>query len=538
MGDEKGAFDNYKQPGQDAQTDTSGAFSGYKPPPTTAPADTGWSLAHNPILSIQGPWNAPANQPLEQTAAWNKPSDASWSDYAAAHFQPIDDMVRHATNVFGLGDRFAAKMDELTGTGPTVATLTKNLITGQPTDALSLERAKSAQADARMPEQNKLAANVVGYAPVASLGIGTKIADTAAPYISKLPFTGAGKWLGGVIGGGTEGVGATEAGSYGRTGQGASTGQLLFGAVQGLPGGVASRTGNAVKPLDEAALTSAHDATRVPMKAVQFKPNDVNNAIDRASASLTGPQRGGLSPDMQNLISNFKKEISSGNASADDINGYARGIFTAVKNDADYAMAGKFRDAMNNDVMARTMPTSNHSLGEAAGMNADANQAFARLKDNEWLSNTNILKAPSEAATRLVDPTKLYGPNERDALGNLAAFAPKSRAQTTPTGPWSGGYQGARDATAGIVSDKLAPGLAGWLLGGHPLAGILSGIGIKTGIGAYKGYQGSKIQQAIDATHASLTTGQKLSPSDYIKPAVIRDAARTGTTGILAGGGL
>ena len=535
-----GAFDNYKQPGQDAQTDTTtgGAFSGYKPPATTAAADTGWSLAHNPILSVRGPWNAPANQPLEQTAAWNKPADASWSDYAAAHFQPIDDMVRHATNVFGLGDRFAAKMDELTGTGPTVGTLTKNLITGQPTDALSLERAKSAQADARMPEQNKLAADVLGYYPVAAEGIGTKIADTAAPYLSKLPFTGAGKWLGGVVGGGTEGVGATEAGSYGRTGEGASTGQLLFGAAQGLPGGVASRTGNVVKPLDEAALTAAHDATRVPMKAVQFKPNDVNNAIDRASAGLTGPQRGGLSPDMQNLISNFKKEISSGNASADDINGYARGIFTGVKNDADYAMAGKFRDAMNNDVMARTMPTSNHSLGEAASMNADANQAFARLKDNEWLSNTNILKAPGEAATRLADPTKLYGPNERDALGNLADFAPKTKTQTTPTSPGAGAWQGARDATAGIASDKLAPGLAGWLLGGHPLAGILSGIGIKTGIGAYKGYQGSKIQQAMDAAHATLTTGQKLSPSDYIGPAAVRNAARTGVTGILAGGGL
>ena len=537
-----GAFDNYKPPGQDTTTSgdatTGGAFSGYKPPATTAPADTGWSLTHNPILSIQGPWNAPANQPLGQTAAWNKPSDVSWSDYAGAHLQPIDDMVRHATNVFGLGDRFAAKMDQLTGTGPTVGTLTKNLITGQPTDALSLERAKSAEADARMPEQNKLAADVLGYAPVAAEGIGTKIADTAAPYLSKLPLTGTGKWLGGVIGGGTEGVGATEAGSYGRTGQGASTGELLLGAAQGLPGGVASRTGNAVKPLDEATLTAAHEATRVPMRAVQFKPNDVNSAINGAISGLTGPQRGGLSPDMQNLISNFKKEISSGNASADDINGYARGIFTGVKNDADYAMAGKFRDAMNNDVMARTMPTSNHSLGEAANMNADANQAFARLKDSEWLSNTNILKAPGEAATRLADPTKLYGPNERDALGNLADFAPKSRAQTTPTSPLSGGAQGFRDAAAGIASDKLAPAGVGWLLGGHPLAGMLTGVLTKTGIGAYKGYQGSRIQQAIDAAHATLTTGQKLSPSDYIKPAVIRDAARTGVTGILAGGGL
>ena len=492
-------------------------------------------LPSNPVLNVGV---APKDAPIGQTAFWNKPSDVSWGQYAGAHLQPIDDMVRHATNVFGVGDRFAAMMDTATGTGPTVANLVKAQITGQPTDALSRERAQSAVADARMPEQNKLASDVVGYAPVAALGVGTKIADTAAPYLSKLPLTGAGKWLGGVIGGGTEGVGATEAGSYGRTGEGASTGQLLLGAGLGLPGGVASRTGNAVAPLDEATLEAAHEATRVPMRAVQFDPKTVNGAIEGAKSALTGPERGGLSPDMQNIIANFKKEISDGNASADDLNGYARGVFSAVKNNADYRMAGKVRDALNNDIMARTMPTSNHSLGEAANMNADANQAFARLKDSQWLSNTDILKAPGEAATRLADPTKIYGPNERDALGNLADFAPKGRAQTTPTSSGAGAWQGAKNAATGIAADRLAPGAIGWALGGLPggIGSMLTSIIAKGGVGAYKGYRGSEIKGAIDAAHASLTTGQKLSPSDYINPATIRPAVRTGATGILAGG--
>jgi hypothetical protein len=275
------------------------------------------------------------------------------------------------------------------------------------------------------------------------------------------------------------------------------------------------------------------------MKEVQFNPKTVNGALDASKAALTGPERGSLSPEMNTVFNNFKTEIAGGSASADDLNGYARKIFSAAKNDSDYRLAGKVRDAINNDIMARTMPTSNHSLGEAAGMNADANQAFARLKDSQWLSGTDVSKAPSEAATRLADPTKLYGPNERDALDALAKFAPKGRAQTTPTSPGAGAWQGGKDTVTGLAKDKLVPVAVGWALDGITggVGGLLTGLLTKMGYGAYKGYRGSEIQRAIDAAHASLTTGQKLSPSDYINPAVIRPAVRQGVTGILAAGG-
>ena len=125
---------------------------------STQPTWTDYLLQH---LAAGSPWdpNAPAKT-LATTPFWNKPADASWGDYAAAHLQPLDDTVRAAANTFG-GDRFAAMMDRLTGTGPTSTELVNRVATGQPTDMLSIERARSAAAAQRDPSMTA-AGNVLG----------------------------------------------------------------------------------------------------------------------------------------------------------------------------------------------------------------------------------------------------------------------------------------------------------------------------------------------------------------------------------------
>ena len=126
------------QPSAPAAAASSTAPSGQ----STQPTWTDTLLQH---LAAGSPWdpNAPAKT-LATTPFWQKPADVSWGDYAAAHFQPVDDAVRSATNVFGAGDWFASKMDQLTGTGPTATELVTQSATGQPTDMLSIERARSA----------------------------------------------------------------------------------------------------------------------------------------------------------------------------------------------------------------------------------------------------------------------------------------------------------------------------------------------------------------------------------------------------------
>ena len=127
----------------------------------------------------------------------------------AAHFQPLDDTVRSAANAFG-GDRFASWMDRLTGMGPTATELTKQMVTGQPTDMLSIERARSAAAAQRDPSATA-AGDVLGGVmiggPVGEAAQGLR----AAPYISKLPG-----WLASRVAGGTVGAGSSAAAAYGR----------------------------------------------------------------------------------------------------------------------------------------------------------------------------------------------------------------------------------------------------------------------------------------------------------------------------------
>ena len=218
-------------------------------------AQPGWTdylLQH-----LAGPlWDPNAKKTLGTTALWDKPADVSWGDYMAAHAQPLDDTVRSAANAFG-GDRFAAMMDRLTGTGPKISELVTQSATGQPTDMLSIERARSAAAAQRDPSATA-AGDVLGGAmiggPLGEAAQGLR----AAPYISKLPG-----WLASRVAGGTVGAGSSAAAAYGRGDD--ITMPTIIGGVLGTVIGAPSGGGNKL-PTSPSAQSYFDQATQ------EYKP--------------------------------------------------------------------------------------------------------------------------------------------------------------------------------------------------------------------------------------------------------------------------
>ena len=170
---------------------------------------TDYLLQH--LVGDPSSWNPNApNKPLGQTAFWNKPSDVSWGDYAAAHLQPLDDTVRAAANTFG-GDRFAAMMSNLTGVGG---------------GDLAAQKAQS-EARAKADPSATAQGNVVGaLMPGGVLGEAAQ-GGRAIGEAAGLPW-----WLASPLAGGTVGGGAT-AGGESLRGEPLSPWDIALGTVAG-----------------------------------------------------------------------------------------------------------------------------------------------------------------------------------------------------------------------------------------------------------------------------------------------------------------
>ena len=486
-----GAFDNYKSPGQDASTSGAtpdGAFSGYKPP-------------------------APA------------PTPPTWTDQT-------ENFGRVAANSLGVGDRLVAGWKTIlpamypglfgqNGPGGKPATDAATL-DAQNTAAVAAERAKTAEASKQIGPLATVGANIVGTLPLAALGAGAGATEAAATILPR--------YAAGIAGYGAEGAGTGWLSAVGR-GEDPTTATLwggLFGMGGGALGG-AGRGGAVPQAADRAALEADQAAKLAALKQPKFNPTDVDSAYRDAVVSLDPAQRANVSYGFrQNVIRNRAENARTGGTTAADVNGFARNPFDAVRTNGDGVLAARIRDNLvgPRGVLATAPTLTGHAPGEALDLHNAFQTSTAKLGDHDWLTNTNINKAPAEAATKLQSGSgMLYDPAGRDAVQRLADMAPKS---ATPTSGGAGAWQGFKDYVTGALTNKTLGAGLGWAFGGLP--GAATDLGVQGGLAAIKGARsGAKagdVQAAIDAAKVATTTGRPTTPFEMLPPAPMRDFAR------------
>jgi hypothetical protein len=530
--------------------------------PSGQSAQPGWTdylLQHLAGGTSLNP-NAPG-KPLGQTAFWNKPADASWSDYAAAHFQPIDDIVRHATNVAGVGDRVAAGMSNLTGIGG---------------GDLAAQRAQSATADARMPGQNKLAADIMGYAPLAAQGIATGLGGgvlgsgaemATAGVLANAGNSNAKTWggmggdalIGGTVGGVT-GLGVGAAGKY-----------VLNPIVNAVANKVGSITGALSKPTDITATAKAAkekiydalkpipadvtDAAANARSAVEahdpgnsLQPNAprtmaVLNRIDKslkpgADQSLSGQdamdylmnQRGKMAPDdyraaMNDLVTNGKMTIpgSSKPSSASDLRTWldelrdVQGPTAGAENELAPIVEQHLNDAVN--------------ASGARGLFDQAAAAHKVYKNAQFLQQGReglkyFGQSPSGEAARIAQTYYPTGAADLEAgLPTPAAAAYKRLSDiATAGGGMPSGYSLAHAVhplarAVGSGFGAMVGGPAGAVIG--DTVGGAMGAGVKTGLSnAMSAAQRRATQSALTAAYPDLTGQSIRFPDMNLSPAL------------------
>lgn len=365
-------------------------------PPTPSPGSTSAPISPSAPGAVGqqrgGGWFTGGDQPawlnqnatpsLGQTSALEKPADASWNDFMLAHMaeagkgvgqigQSADDYVRAATNTFGLGDRFAAGMSNLTGIGG---------------GDLAAQRDQTAAANARLGPAGRVAANITGYGPFAAQGI-------------------AGGLGGGVLGTVGEGVAAGGLGAAGHD-EPIAPG-VLTGGVGGLVGGVGSKalggiankiTGgpdvNAAAGDITSSLKDTRDAAYDKMKGVFYKPDDLLDHLDQTKADIYASDPGG------DLVGAAPRSMAALNSlytrTADTIANptqTAHGILTTIDklNDIQRSPGGPendiapiIKDRLNNFLQTANPVNPDLGPGDASNMLAAAkaaHQQFANARD-------------------------------------------------------------------------------------------------------------------------------------------------------------
>ena len=353
---------------------------------------------------------------------------------------------------------------------------------------------------------------------------GGKLTEAATPYV--------GRYVGGLLGGATEG-GAIGGASAAGKGEDVGWGTLI-GSLFGLGGGALGGTGRGAsvpQAADRAALEADQAAKLAALKQPKFNPTDVNSAYRDAVVSLDPAQRANVSYGFrQNVIRNRAENARTGGTTAADVNGFARNPFDAVRTNGDGVLAARIRDNLvgPQGVLATAPTLTGHAPGEALDLHNAFQTATANLGDHDWLTNTNINKAPAEAAAKLQSGSgMLYDQAGKDALTELAKhYNPK--AGNPPIGGGAGIWQGIKDYATGAATDKAVGGGAGWLFGGLPGAlGVPAAQAtVAAAKGGLKGAEAATVQRAIDAAKVATTTGRPTTPFEMLPPAPFRDFAR------------
>ena len=297
-----GAFDNYKSPGQDAQTsDTSGAFSGYKPPQPAAVA-----APSVPLFSLGGTGNDKIGEFLAKAAD---------------------------TATFGLG----AKLQDALGIGQkdgqTVA---------QQVEAGGKDIGPVASAGA----------DLLGYAAgPGELRVGEGLGKLAGSWLGRGVGENVASRVGGrMIGSGIEGTGATILGAAGHD-QELTPGELLKSAListatGALPGGAGERpTTPSTADLDAVA------AGRYATLTKRYNSPDVAAAIDRGGANVSQGLQSKMSSNLSDQIDRIKGIVAKGGGTtAGDIADFASSLKGASRNSIDEKIAAQYLASLDKGV--------------------------------------------------------------------------------------------------------------------------------------------------------------------------------------------
>lgn len=270
-----GAFDDYQPP-------NGGAFGDYQPPASSAAAAP----------------TSPAPPAAPQ-------SSQGWSDYLLDHLHRasvgLNTATRAATDwpTFGLVDKLFSNLPR-PQQPQTVANLVKSQITGQPATGNPYSPTGDPQADTAQAHRDLGWANI----PISLVGglatggpelAGARaIGGAIAPTLAKLPFTGAGEWLGGVLGSGVVGGGTGALNAYGHEAgwtpdvgdieKGGAWG-LGLGALGGVPGGVVGRGRSLpASPTAQAYFDQAKQAYKPLIQILYDGKQAVDPALDLATA--------------------------------------------------------------------------------------------------------------------------------------------------------------------------------------------------------------------------------------------------------------
>ena len=267
------------------------------------------------------------------------------------------------------------------------------------------------------------------------------IGEAAAPYLAKLPLTGQGKWLGGVLG--SAAVGAPTAGvaAYGHEagltpdwsdiGQQATIGGALS-AGGGMLGGVVGRGGQ--EALQQPPMPSAADLLATS-KGGYKKAGDVlyDNADIRQGATnaineiMQQPAR--IARNGQGALTALDKignnyALGPGVQSGEDLKDFI-GSLKTVKTGDDVDVAGRIGQKHMQNVLDNVTPITSGGqtpgvLGAGAAAVKEGDQAFGRLQDLNTLGDE-----PTKAAIKEVQSNYQPGSPEYQASQNaLKAMNP------------------------------------------------------------------------------------------------------------------
>jgi hypothetical protein len=493
------------------------------------------------------PTAPPAASDLGTTAFWNKPADASWSDYMLAHLKNIA--------VPSLDPHLNANEAVLLGSG----------LSGGLSGFIPGMRERTAQAEQETPLGNRIALQGAGYMlGPGKLGIAAKLGEGLAPAI--------GDWAGGVLGSAGEGALASGAGTAGAGGSTTDVAKAmgigaLGGGAGGAVGGVVGRGGTLPPAQSAADLRAAATQKYDPLSNVLYDATkEVHPTIDITDAQNALRDWSGYKwGDASKTSKEIKTLLDKPQLSANDIQqsqSYLKGIASDGRSDPNDAMyaahyAGKLQDVLDNATPQTGVPPNwsnpTNAPSFASAKKAEGDALFGKAKDvdrlNDWIAKSQVAGGPDvggQASQYLRTPAgqtfAAPGSPQYSALNTLAKTNAGPDLSAAPS-VWD-----IRHAVHPLVSGAaggLATGIGGQVAEGHfdPMhlagetaAGAVLGYGLHKGIpwASQRFIQGPAQQRAIDAARSTFSTGQLQAP--VLPDATFRDAMRQLWFGQGAGG--
>jgi hypothetical protein len=412
-----GAFDNFQPPAAPQQ---GGAFSNFQPPASAA-----------------------------------EPGAPDWLP-GAVWLNHMTRVLQDATT-FGLAD----KLGDLPETGTNVAA----------------ERAKTQAASAAVGPVASTVAQIGGYVGGAGeLSAASRIGGALAPGLAKLPLTGAGQWLGGVLGSGAEGAIAGGAGALGHGATqdqaesaaewsgalGALGGTLGVGAPGATPHQPVAATPPLPPPTSIADLTAAKTQAYKPLSNILFDgKGEVHPELDAAANSVAQVD---LTGQQSNLAKSTMAEVN---------NLYAKPQFTAEDiqkaqqrldkiatspnaTDQDKWIAPQYSDAlenvMQNGLPQTGVPSGAQPRGYAASVRDAGDRAYGQLQDAQRLQDWQAKAAAG--GSDVGSQAKSYLPSPE---GMKLTPGPGPAPPVGPTWPGSPMYQATQDLAATAQPEATAP---------------------------------------------------------------------------------